>query len=268
MFHGNGFTMVGISCLFLTALIFSAATSLAQPTCSGNSPDDTMVQVGQWCVDAYEASVWDSSDGTGNQYGAAGDDYPCQDNGQDCTGIYAVSRAGVLPSRSITWFQAQQACLRAGKELLPNAIWQAAAAGTPDSSACNIRSDGVANTGSGKACISLWGAHDMVGNVWEWVADWVQGNGATGGNWASENGRAGSDYQDDGIFGFNPAQFQGSGSADFPAALHRGGGFGDAAGEAGVFALSARVAPSFSYGDIGFRCGRVGIRSDLMNSAD
>ena len=97
--------------------------------CSGNNVHDIMIKVGQWCVDAYEASVWENPDGTGEQFGTSEDDYPCRDSAQDCTHIYAVSMAGVMPSRYITWFQAQQACLRGRKQLLPNAIWQGASAG-------------------------------------------------------------------------------------------------------------------------------------------
>ncbi len=73
-----------------------------------------MVKVGPLCVDVYEASVWDTLAGGGTQYGAASDDYPCSDNGKDCsdattaTNIFARSEAGVTPSRYITWFQASR----------------------------------------------------------------------------------------------------------------------------------------------------------------
>ncbi|MPZ91072.1 MAG: hypothetical protein GEU68_05495 [Actinobacteria bacterium] len=50
--------------------------------------------------------------------GVSSDDYPCNDNGQNCKGkIYARSVAGVTPSRYITWFQAQQALANSGKRL-------------------------------------------------------------------------------------------------------------------------------------------------------
>ena len=90
-----------------------------------------MVKVGPVCVDKYEASVWANADGTGAQYGTTADDYPCADTRNDCKDmIYAVSRKDALPSSRLTWFQAQQACRNAGKRLLHNAEWQAAA-GTP-----------------------------------------------------------------------------------------------------------------------------------------
>ena len=131
-----------------------------------------MVAVGPLCVDTYEASVWGDPEGTETQYGVT-DDYPCDDTGNGCKDmIYAVSRKDALPSILITWFQAQQACVNAGKRLLRNAEWQAAAAGTPDPGAtpggedCNTMSAGPEGTGSRENCISDWGAFDMVGNVW------------------------------------------------------------------------------------------------------
>ena len=152
-----------------------------------------MVPVGPLCVDKYEATVWSEpprSDGrpSGTQFGATGDDYPCSDNGNDCSGanpIYAVSLPGRTPSASITWFQAQQACLNVGKRLPTNAEWQGTAAGTPDtggaddgSTTCNTDDlePGVSLTGSREDCVSNFGAFDMVGNLLEWVADWIQGS--------------------------------------------------------------------------------------------
>ena len=60
----------------------------AAPVCQGNGSGDVMVSAGAVCVDKYEVSVWSSPTG-GTQYGATADDYPCNDNGQDCTAIYA-----------------------------------------------------------------------------------------------------------------------------------------------------------------------------------
>src|SRR5262245_38556366 len=147
----------------------------AGTACPGNDPADVMIRVGDLCVDVYEASIWSERSG-GTQYGVVSDDYPCRDDGADCTAIYARSVAGVLPARFLTWFQAQQACRNAGKRLLTNAEWQAAAAGTPDPgydgdgiATCNTYTSGPKETGRGTACISAAGVRDMVGNLSEWV---------------------------------------------------------------------------------------------------
>ena len=111
----------------------------------------------------------------GQQFGLESDNYPCSFDGNDCTGkIFAASVPGVIPSASLTWFQAQQACLSVGKRLPTNAEWQGAAAGTPDTgdaddhvTTCNT--DGgprdYVPTGSRKHCVSNFGVYDMVGNA-------------------------------------------------------------------------------------------------------
>jgi hypothetical protein len=106
------------------------------------------VQVGNVCVDKYEASVWvisssntrlikavqngkiaTTADLSGaTQRGHLGDDYGtgCPDTGNGCKDFYAVSIAGVTPSRYLTWFHAAAACANAGKRLLTNQEWQVA----------------------------------------------------------------------------------------------------------------------------------------------
>jgi formylglycine-generating enzyme required for sulfatase activity len=197
------------------------------------------------------------------QHGTESDNYDlagCSDTGAGCTNVYAVSIPGVTPSRFITWFQATAACRNAGKRLLTNAEWQTAALGTPDPgtagdgvTTCNTRVAQAAATGSGSTCRSDAGVFDMVGNVWEWVADWMQGDSTP---WSPSTGTTGAVYGDDLMLGTNPAQAQG-GAQNLPAALERGGSFkfGNLT-QAGVFALSASQAPSASFEDLGFRCGR------------
>lgn len=237
-------------------------------SCVGNSVNDVMVKVGPLCVDKYEASVWSNSDGTGTQYGAncCVDNYPATfpNNGNWTAPVYAVSRAGVTPSRLITWFQAQQACALSGKRLLTNAEWQMAAAGTPDpgtdngTTDCAINAADAVNTGSRSGCVSRWGANDMVGNLEEWVADWMQGpdgDGATvGTQWSpNTNTTATAAYGNDTISEINDAN---PATEPFPMALIRGGGTGFAGGTgSGVFSLRG-IIPHGSASLTGFRCAR------------
>ena len=162
-------------------------------------------------------------------------------------GPYAVSLAGLTPSSNITWFQAQQACKNACKRLPSNAEWQAAVAGTPDpgpdngTTHCNTFSVLTAvATGSRSGCVSADGAFDMVGNLYEWVADWMPLSlGCPG--W----GGFSNDFQ----------CFAGADPAGVPGALIRGGYYLNGAG-AGPLAISGTNHP-FAVGfEVGFRCAR------------
>jgi len=218
----------------------------ATAICQGNGSGDTMVSAGAVCIDRYEVSVWSSPTG-GTQYGASSDNYPCTDTGQGCKAgtagaIYARSVAGVTPSGFITYFQAQQALANVGKRLPTNGEWQQAVAGTPDSTACNISTGAVANTGANAGCVSNFGANDMVGNLYEWVADWVPVSTACPG-WGAV-----------GTFSSNDQMCLSGASttATGPAALFRGGNF-DSGSSAGPFAVGGFLRPSVSGGSFGFR---------------
>jgi hypothetical protein len=222
------------------------------------------VVAGTLCLDTYEASVWRVTDPTGankslvkkiqkgqataaaltaggaTQLGTASDDYaPCTDDGQNCTNdIYAVSLPGVTPSSRITWFQAQEACANAGKRLPTSAEWQVGANGTPDpgpdngTTDCNTFSSFMAEpTGSRSSCVSARGAYDMVGNLYEWVADWVPRSTACPG-WAG--------------FSNDDMCLSGASTTDNgPGALLRGGSFNSGT-NAGPLAVSGYDEPSYS----------------------
>jgi hypothetical protein len=86
------------------------------------------------------------------------------------------------------------------------------------------------------------------------VSDWIQGDTNS---WSPfTGGKTSATYDDDLMSGTNPAQTQINGQ-NFPAALERGGSFSYGNGtDSGVFALSVAQAPSASFVDLDFRCGR------------
>lgn len=238
----------------------------AAGACRGAGPDDVMVRVGSLCVDRYEASIWSDARGTGTAYGVGPGQtpYPAAfpPSGNATASLYAVSKAGALPSTRVTWFQAQQACAASGKRLLTNAEWQMAAAGTPDggteaaSAPCNIFGTGLVPAGARPACLSRWQVNDMVGNAWEWTADWTQGlsegpagqvnTPEYGGDWVYHLGAGGNGGGPEGTV--------------FPPAIIRGGGW-QSGKLGGIFTIWGDVQPSASIigpsdGDMGFRCGR------------
>jgi len=254
----------------LFAALLCVAT--ARPAHAKKCPPDS-VQVGPICVDIYEASVWsipatntglikavqkgkaalaDLTGGGATQISPSSSCTPAfpgtfPANGQWTAPLYAVSIAGVPPTACVTWFQAEQACAASGKRLLTNQEWQRAAAGTPEGAAgdngttdCNtITAAAVINTGARLNCKSNYGAFDMVGNVDEWVAEWVpQSTGC--GSWSSS-----SNFQ----------CLAGAATTGEPGALFRGGSFASGVG-AGPFAVGGIASPSGSFSSFGFRCAR------------
>jgi formylglycine-generating enzyme required for sulfatase activity len=264
----------------------------------GGCPPDA-VPVGPVCIDRYEASVWsipgDSARVVGRirkgkitlgdlaaagatqmgpipMTGCTGFDYGAAfaPTGNWTAPLYAVSVAGVPPSTCVTWFQAEQACRLAGKRLLTNEEWQAAAAGTPDpgdaddgTTTCATNSDFAALTGARSACVSLWGAHDMAGNVWEWTATWINpvaactfwdaahggdlsciGFGSTTSEPSALTGRSSAIPRE--LVSFDPS---------LPGALIRGGNYATGTRN-GIFAIFAGVNPSNISRSTGFRCAR------------
>jgi len=128
------------------------------------------------------------------------------------------------------------------------------------SSSCNISTSAKEATGARSKCVSRWGAQDMVGNVWEWVAWWSE----AGRGWMTKDGEstspwpAGKGYGDgkDGTWNIDGTAYNGSAwTKGMPAAALRGGDWGPGSG-AGVFAMYMSKGPSGWNSGYSARCCR------------
>lgn len=114
-----------------------------------------------------------------------------EETGTGCT--YDEQSKGDHPINCVNWFEADAYCRWAGKALPTEAQWEKAARGTDartypwgnDTPTCRhaiIRENNATGCGRSETWpvgskpdgASPYGALDMVGNVWEWTADWYE----------------------------------------------------------------------------------------------
>lgn len=231
---------------------------------------DEVVKVGvgtsAFWIDRFESSVHRTDTGAqlaeADGSGGGPDDINLRlpRNGQRTGGdasVVALSHAG-FPSVNVTWFQANEACRASGKRLPAGDEWLAAASGTLDNSTCNVMGSGARPATTAGLCRSLWGAHDLIGNLTEWTAEWYAGLGGDSDTTSLNELRAWpvDGYSDDRTTnirsgasnGVDPGRRQG-----VPSAVRRGGGWAIGT-SGGTFHVDASSGPSSWDRAVGFRC--------------
>ena len=107
----------------------------------------------------------------------------------------------------------------------------------------NTFGDAATLTGSRSSCVSARGAFDMVGNLFEWEADWAPRSDKCG-TWSAGVSPTGDEQC-----------LAGAAETGEPGALLRGGDF-LIVSLAGPLAVEVGNGPSTSFEGFGFRCAR------------
>ncbi len=205
------------------------------------------------CVDVYEASA-----SVQCPQSSPTNEFQTKEN-IDAPTCSAVSVENTEPWRFLSREQAVTACMRAGKRLPKSEEWYTAAVGTLDTAeSCNTDTSSIVRTGTYKKCVSAVGAHDTVGNAWEWVSDDVisgtyQGRQVPSEGYISQVDAGGfatvTNISESELF-YKDYFWS---AADGVFAILRGGFYGSKF-DAGIYAVHARTLPTAAGTAIGFRC--------------
>jgi eukaryotic-like serine/threonine-protein kinase len=174
---------------------------------------------------------------------------PSQSFSQAHNAYYSNLQYADYPVIYVNWNEAQSYCKWVGGRLPTEAEWEKAARGTDgrkypwgnDTPTCSLADFWSGNSGcvgdttvvgSYPTGASLYGALDMAGNVWEWVADWY-----------------------DAAYYSNSPAFNPPGPPAGDNRVLRGGSWGDT-GDYLSTSIRLRYDPAFSLDYVGFRCAR------------
>jgi len=222
-------------------------------------------ETGGFCIDKYE-----NSPGPNCPFQNPQNQEETRKN-LETPGCYPVSEQGKIPWTNISQNQAQLACAKAKKRLPTSREWYLASLGTPDKSEewskedCNLNKNWDKNpgpTGSGKNCQSSFGAYDMIGNVWEWVAGSVNDGKYQDKELPQQGFVWGIDDETGLPFQTDPENSNLNYNKDYFWIVSKGtraiakGGYFQSGSEGGLFSSSLISLPSEFSSGVGFRCAK------------